>query len=126
MGVVFEKHTPYMKDGIVLVGHSLGGNFLAAYLAENRLPVHVSQLHLVAPSWSEGSFVLPNSLPLIEKQVGRVFLYASTDDPVVPFSDAEKYKAALPEVELISFSDRGHFLGETFPELIERIQGGVA
>ncbi|MEK7628807.1 MAG: alpha/beta hydrolase [Patescibacteria group bacterium] len=118
----FDKHVPYMKDGIVFVGHSLGGNFLAKYFSENTLPVQVRQIHLVAPSWSEGDLVLPTSLSRISEQCGRVYLYHSVDDPVVPFSASEAYQTALPAASFITFPDRGHFLGEVFPELVENIQ----
>src|SRR5262245_46218365 len=33
----FEKIIPFLKQDAVLVGHSLGGIFLARYLRENRL-----------------------------------------------------------------------------------------
>jgi hypothetical protein len=53
---------------------------------------------------------------------GNVVLLHSKDDPVVPFTHAEMYKKALPNAELIPFSDKGHFLVEAFPELIEHIK----
>ena len=46
----FEKYIPFLDaENLVLVGHSLGGMFLAKYLAENEFPIQISQLHLVAP-----------------------------------------------------------------------------
>lgn len=118
---LFQKYVPFMKDDIVLVGHSLGANFLAQYLATTRMPIRIKQLHLVAGCTSEGDFSIPDSLELLEEQCGHVYIYHSTDDPVVPFSAAEEYARKLPNAELITFIDRGHFLGETFPELVERI-----
>jgi predicted alpha/beta hydrolase family esterase len=118
---MFEKYVPHMNDGIVLIGHSLGANFLAQYLATVRLPVRVSQLHLVAGCTKEGNFAIPDSLALLEEQCAVVYVYHSTDDPVVPFAAAEEYVKKLPEAELVVFSDRGHFLGESFPELVERV-----
>ncbi len=117
----FEKLIPFMKDDIVFVGHSLGANFLAQYLATIKLPVRVAQLHLVAGCTSEGDFAIPESLVLLEEQCDQVYIYHSTDDPVVPFSAAEEYAHKLPTAELVTFTDRGHFLGETFPELIARV-----
>ena len=32
----FERHIPYLKDNIILIGSSLGGIFLAKYLSENK------------------------------------------------------------------------------------------
>lgn len=118
---MFEKYVPYMHEGIVLVGHSLGANFLAQHLATTRLPVRVGQFHMVAGCTREGNFSIPESLTLITEQCDHVYLYHSTDDPVVPFSAAEEYARLLPGAELVRFTDRGHFLGEEFPELIDRI-----
>ncbi len=118
----FEKHTPFMKDGIVLIGHSLGGNFLGKYLAENELPIRVGQLHLVAPAWGEGDFTMPESLSLIESQVERTHIYHSADDAVVPIAHGERFATALPSAELVRFSDRNHFFAQSeFPELLVRV-----
>ena len=46
----------------------------------------------------------------------------SKDDFVVPYEHALKYKAALPEAELVTFEDKNHFLVEELPELVERIR----
>ena len=119
----FEKYTPFMKDGIVLIGHSLGGNFLGKYLAENELPIRVGQLHLVAPAWGEGDFIMPASLALIERQVSRTHIYHSSDDVVVPIAHSERFAAALPSAEFVRFLDRNHFFAQVeFPELLERLR----
>jgi hypothetical protein len=119
----FEKHVPFLEDGGILIGHSLGANFLAKHLARHTLPVKISQLHLVAGCFGEGDFTLSNSLENIEKQCEDIFIYHSRDDDVVDFSDAEKFKEALPSAELVAFDDKGHFFAqEEFPELVERIK----
>lgn len=115
----FEKVVPFLREGVVLVGHSLGANFLVKYLAENMLPITVGSLHLVAGCFgTAGGFDLPESLGEVSKQAGRIFIYHSRDDEVVPFADAERYMVALPGAELIAFEDRGHFFQSDFPELI--------
>jgi len=117
----FERHIPFMKDGVVLVGHSLGANFLVAYLSKHTLPVGIRQLHLVGGCAGTGTFPFPEDGSHIENQAKQIFLYHSTDDPVVPYTDALKYKELLPSATLSTFEDRGHFLQAEFPELIERI-----
>jgi len=119
----FEKHIPYFEDGIVLVGHSLGANFLTKFLSENIDQIDVSQLHLVSGFFGwDGGFELPNDLKKVEDQCRKIYIYHSQDDPAVPFEHANKFKEALPSAELITFEDKGHLLVPEFPELMERIK----
>ncbi len=125
----FEKLLPFLHDGVILLGHSLGGVFLAKYLAENDFPKKISKLFLLAAPFDEKdadysmtSFALPADISRIAQQVDHIYIYHSSDDDVVPFVDQAKYKAALPSAELRTFSDRGHFNIETFPELLEDIK----
>lgn len=125
----FKKIEPFLKSRTVLVGHSLGGIFLAKYLAENKFPKKITATFLIAaPFDMTGSgdtladFVLPRSLSRFEKQGGEIFLYYSEDDPVVPFSHLEKYKNALPRAQVRVFKSRGHFNQVYFPELVANIK----
>lgn len=125
----FEKFVPLLDAEIVLVGHSLGGTFLAKYLAENDLPRTVLGTLLVAPVYdgeasdeSLADFDLPPSLAKVAQQSGKLFLYHSSDDPVVPVSNAAQFRAALPTATYRAFADRGHFNQEAFPEIVEDIR----
>lgn len=126
----FEKFFPYLKDDIILVGHSLGGIFLAKYLAENRFPKKVRATILVAAPFASGlkrgkplaDFSLPKSLKRLDDQGGDISIYQSKDDPIVPFSDAKRYKKALPSALLVPFDDKGHFSVVDFPELVRHIR----
>src|SRR3989338_6639445 len=42
----FERHFEYLRDGVVLVGWSLGGMFLAKYLSEKQTPFTAERLFL--------------------------------------------------------------------------------
>lgn len=131
-----EKYFPFLRDGIILAGNSLGGIFWAKYLSENKFPVKISQLHLVAAPFENNDdesgktqkydladFNFSGDLSGIKKQTENICLYHSKDDPLVPFVDLEKYATKLPSAEKVIFDDRGHFLIEQFPELLERIKG---
>jgi len=125
----FDKYVPYLQDGAVLVGHSLGGIFLAKYLSENTFPCGISAtILLAAPHDAEdledslADFVLPDSLALFEKQGGKIHLFQSKDDPVVRYEDVVAYKAQLSSASVIVFENHGHFNIEEFPELVELIK----
>ncbi len=122
--VWFEKMIPHMRDGIVLVGHSLGGTFLVRYLGENTLSVKVRALFLIAPYFAarKGSPEADSgwtigSIDSLEPQTGDAFIYQSEDDTNVPVSHAKEYASRIPKARLVIFKDRGHFRTERFPEL---------
>ncbi len=125
----FEKITPYLEDNIVLIGHSLGGIFLAKYLSENDFPRKIIATYLIAPPYDEkdadyslADFALPDSLKKLEEQGGQIYLYHSQDDPIVPFVDIDKYAKSLPKAEKVVFKEKGHFMQEEFPELVNSIR----
>ena len=125
----FEKFIPHFELEVILVGHSLGGTFLVKYLSENKLPKKIRGVFLVAAcyntqdsDYSMADFILPKNLEGIYLQAGKIFIYHSKDDEVVPFADFEKYKKELPKAVAREFTDRGHFNQEEFPELFEDIR----
>ncbi len=125
----FEKIIPFLREDVVLIGHSLGGIFLAKYLSENTFPVKISSTHLVAAPFEEnglnellGDFVFTTTLKKFAQQAGSIYLYFSKDDATVPFSHLSKYKEQLPKAHEVVFEDRGHFKQEKFPELVKNIQ----
>lgn len=127
----FEKHFPYLRSGIILIGSSLGGIFLAKYLAENRFPKKISAVYLVCPPFDNtvagedlvGGFRLGADLSLLEKNCKNLVLLFSQDDESVPVSHAEKYRKKLPKANIIIFeSKNGHFRIAEFPEIIKMIK----
>lgn len=124
----FEKLIPHLADEVILVGHSMGGVFLAKYLSENSFPKHVRATFLVAPPFDEDGgrrlpeFAIANDLTGFAKQGGVIFLYQSMDDPVVNPIEIEKYQKLLPDAHLRMFSDRQHFNQDHLPELVDDIR----
>lgn len=121
-----DKIVDLLGDEIILAGHSLGGSFLVKYLSENTLSKKVKGVFLVSACYDKDtdgnalhSFELPQTFNL---QTENIFLYHSTDDPVVPFSDMDEFKKKLPNARVRVFEDRKHFNGEEFPELAEDIK----
>jgi len=125
----FENFFPFLNDGVILAGGSLGGTFLAKYLAENDFPKKIKALFLIAgafgdnqPEYGLYDFGLPSNLSKISSQVETVYLYHSKDDSVVPFEDVNKFKQAIPNATVKVFEDRQHFNQEHLPELVEDIK----
>ncbi|KKT81182.1 MAG: hypothetical protein A3B99_04935 [Candidatus Yanofskybacteria bacterium RIFCSPHIGHO2_02_FULL_44_12b] len=126
----FDKFVPYFKSGVIMVGHSMGGIFLAKYLSENKLSKKVKAVFLIAAPYDDKDseyslvdFILPKSLKKLEQQAGKIFIYQSKEDPVVPFADFGKYQKSLKNSIGRVFLGRGHFNQEDFPELIRDIKG---
>ena len=131
--VWFERHLAVVEDSVILIGLSLGAQFLAKYLIENEIEQDVKGLFLLAGPC--GYFDDPDgmdcatfgfdieSIGAMRGTASHITIMHSKDDFVVPYEHALKYKEALPEAELVTFSDKNHFLVEELPELVERIRG---
>jgi hypothetical protein len=130
----FEKLFPFIKKSknirLILIGHSLGAIFLAKYLSENKFPKKIDQLHLVSPVFDNqglvgekvGNFKLTAAkLKNVGPQIKHIFIYHSTDDPLVPFEHSIKYLKHLKKAEFFEFKDRGHFLQPAFMEILQVI-----
>lgn len=121
--IYFEKLLPFLHDEVYLIGHSLGAMFLAKYLNEAPLNKPVKKLLLVAGGYDDesmedlGSFKVTSAKNL-PQSADEIHLFHSEDDPVVPYSELAKFQADLPDAIIHSFENRGHFLDESFPELL--------
>ena len=121
----FRRLVPFLEDGALLIGHSLGGVFLAKFLSEEELPVRIAGLFLVAAPFDEedapyslADFSLTERVHTAAERCGRIYIYHSKDDPVVPFADAEKYARVFPEAAVRRLDGRGHFSDAEFSEII--------
>jgi predicted alpha/beta hydrolase family esterase len=127
----FERHFPYLKDNVILIGNSLGGIFLAKYLSENKFPRKILSTYLVCPPFRHplptedlvGGFGLKPNLSLLEKNSPDLTLMFSKDDDVVPVSHAREYQKKLKSAKVIIYkSKNSHFQIARFPEIIRMIK----
>jgi predicted alpha/beta hydrolase family esterase len=124
----FEKIIPLLNNNVILIGHSLGGIFLAKYLSENKFPKSIKAVIFVSAPYEEledeelGSFTLTKSLIGLNNQVKKIILIHSKDDLVVPLEHVYKYNKDLQNSEVVLFDDKGHFKLEHFPELVKIIK----
>ena len=125
----FERMIPFLENGGIFVGHSLGGIFLAKYFSENIFPKKIAAVFLVAAPFngvggeeSLTDFILPQSLEKFAAQTPVIYLMYSKDDPVVPIDECRKYTEKLPQARIIPFSDKQHFNQDSFPEIVELLR----
>lgn len=125
--IYFERYIPLLKDGVTLVGVSLGGIFLAKYLSENTFPHDLKAVYLIAPPFDDslpgedlaGGFVLKNNLSRILTNCPNTTLLFGEHDPVVPVAHAKKYQEKLPSARIIIDPKiPGHFEMSEFPEMV--------
>ncbi len=124
----FNKVIPLLNDSVILVGHSMGGIFLAKYLSENTLSRKIRATFLVAAPYNTATkdsiadFILSEDLSKLSEQSEKIILYHSKDDPIVPFSNVLEYQKNLPTASIKVFDDKGHFNQTEFPEIVEDIR----
>ena len=132
--VHFERCIQYMKGGVILIGISLGGAFLAKYLSENKFPKKLLSTYLVCPPFDNtligedlaGGFKLGINLSLIEKNSKNLYLLFSKDDNIVPVTHAKKYESRLKSGKIVIYkSKNGHFQIQKVPEIIRMIKNDV-
>ncbi len=130
----FERHIPHLKNGVILMGVSLGGIFLAKYLSENKFPKKILSTYLVAPPFDNtvsgedlvGGFKLKSDLSKLEKSSKNLYLLFSKKDNVIPIDHAIKYGAKLENTIIIIYHNiKGHFGIQTFPEIAKMIKEDV-
>ncbi len=125
--IVFEKVLPFLDNNVTIIGHSLGAMFLAIYLHEHPLQNPIHQLILISPAYNDdtneelGSFEVKYATGL-ERSAREIHLFHSEDDPLVPFSELSKFQKDIPSAISHVFTDRGHFIQSTFPELLELLK----
>lgn len=124
--VVFDKVTKLLDNDIILIGHSLGGIFLAKYLSENKFPRKIKAIILLAAPFDDESEESLGDFKFSKLKIeDPIYLLHSFDDKVVNFNEVKKYEIALASYRkygYMFFEDKGHFNLEKFPELVELLK----
>lgn len=127
----FERYFEHWRDGVSLIGCSLGAMFLAKYLIEHRLPFRCRALFLMAcplalpgfPTSDSGDFLcIPSDAAVLAERAEEVQVWHSEDDFLVPFSHGEELSRVIPGSKLVRLTDKNHFLVPELPELVEAIK----
>ncbi len=124
----FDTIAPLLDDDLIIIGHSLGGIFIIKYLSENEFPKKVKAVLLVGTPYNTPTrhplvdFVITTPLKSFIAQAGKIIIYHSRDDAVVPFNNAKHFHKEMPDAVLRIFKDKGHFNLEFFPEIVKEIK----
>ena len=124
----FDRIAEIAEDGIVLIGHSLGGIFLAKYLSETTFPKQISATILIAAPYNDeseedlGSFRLDALTDIFRQQAGKVTCFFGDDDPVVSINEMSHYRSQLPDAEFVTLPAPDHFVRPEFPELVRKLR----
>jgi uncharacterized protein len=103
-----------LREGAVLLGHSLGGTVLLKVLSEEEHELRAAALFLIAtpfwglPGWEHAPFVLRPDFAARLSQAGSIHIYHSRDDEVVGGEHAERLAAEIPRATLRLVDGHGH------------------
>lgn len=117
-----------LKDGAILVGHSVGGTILIQLLAEQPPKLKLGGLFIIAaPFIGEGGWPsddiedckdfsarLPSGVP--------VYLYHGADDSVVPTAHVRLYAKAIPHAVVRTFERRDHQFNNDMSDVAQDIR----
>jgi hypothetical protein len=117
-----------LDNGVVLVGHSVGGTILINALAERPTERGFSAIVLIAApfvgagGWHSDEFELPQDLGARLPQGVPVHVFHGLQDEIAPPSHAELYARAIPQAQLHQLPGRDHQLGNDLADVAKAIR----
>lgn len=122
---------PYLKDELkadentILIGHSSGGVAALRYAEQHKIlgSVIVSANYTDlgdATEKASGYYAHPWDWEKIKANQKWILQFASTDDPYIPIAEARFIHERVGS-EYFEFTDRGHFMMPSFPQLIQKL-----
>ena len=124
----FDKVVPYVEAGSIVVGHSLGGLFLAKYLNENRMLRPLRGAIFVSPPYrKKGDKDLIDfqfsGHKKFQQEVPELHVIQGSEDKIVPTEDSSEYVYNVKNAKGLLIVGREHFIFEEhFPELVKIIK----
>lgn len=122
-----EEELNAVNDGVILVGHSLGGSVLLKQLSEYPFEKRIAGLFLIATpfwekNWDMDEYVLKDDFASRLPKIPLIMLYHSRHDEMVPFSSLSAYAKKLPKAFVRELRGDDHVFAEGLPELVEDIK----
>lgn len=122
-----QKEFASLKDGAILVGHSIGGTILINVLAEQPPKRKLGAIFLIAaPFVGEGGWPADDWQP--QRDIGAkipgvpIYVYHGLADDTAPPSHAELYARAIPQAHVCRLPGRDHQLNNELREVAAVIE----
>jgi predicted alpha/beta hydrolase family esterase len=121
--LALEKEIGELRDGAILLGHSIGATILINTLAENAATWKPGGLFLIsAPFVGEGGWPSEEIRPMSDigaRLPARVpiYLYYGSKDDTVPSEHAGLYEKAMPAAVVRRLAGRDHQLNNELSEV---------
>lgn len=129
---VLEKEFASLRNGAIVVGHSVGGTILINVLTESARAITFDAISLIAaPFVGKGGWTSDDIAPrtdLAERLPADVpvFLYHGESDTTVPVAHVDLYAKAIPRAHVRRFAGRDHQLNNDLSEVASDIHGLVS
>jgi predicted alpha/beta hydrolase family esterase len=127
-GPALERELAALRNGAIVVGHSVGGTILINVLTESAPSIALDAIVLIAaPFIGEGGWESEEMEPasdLAERlPVGvPVLLYHGEDDDEVPVAHVERYAERIPRARVCRLAGRDHQLNADVSEVARDIR----
>lgn len=126
--IALEQEFARLKEGAILVGHSIGGTILINALAESPPPLALAGVFLIAaPFVGDGGWPSHDIEP--RKTIGTdlpegvpVYLYHGSEDEIAPFAHLDLYAKAIPQAAIRRLKGRNHQLDDDLREVARDIR----
>jgi predicted alpha/beta hydrolase family esterase len=117
-----EEHLATIEGRILIVGHSFGASTVIKMLSESPAPPQVQGLFFASTPWWEpegwsAEYAVTEGFADRLPDV-PIFLYHSIDDPEVPLSHLDTYRAHLPTATARVIPGGEHSFVHGLPELV--------
>ena len=123
-----EKEFASLRNGAIVVGHSVGGTMAINVLAESAADIALDAIVLIAaPFIGKGGWEseeIEPRLDLAERLPAGVpvFLYHGEDDTIIPVTHLELYAEAIPRAHVRRLVGRDHQLNNDLSEVASDIR----
>lgn len=118
-----EKQLADLDNGLILIGHSLGGSVILKFLSEEKISKRIDGLFMVGSpfwgrqNWNVNEYILKKNFATFLPEIPGIFIYHSKQDAVVPFKHLSYYATKLPFATIRAIESSEHLFSGGLPEM---------